>query len=150
VSLIRGLAISRSYRRLIYGVVTLLATTGLGWMVLSFLLDPEDFSDPLRLWRHRLLIVHGYTAYLLVWFVGSLFPQHQWGGWKARRNRISGFLLSTVILVLGMSGLMLYYPPQDSWREWVSGVHQILGGCLVLMLPLHIWFGRKRRYLNNT
>jgi hypothetical protein len=145
VSLIRGLAIHRSYRRLIYAVVALVATTGLGWMVLGFLLDPEDFSDPLRLWRHRLLIVHGYTAYLLVWFVGSLFPQHQWGGWKARRNRVSGATLSTILLLLALSGLLLYYPPADDWRETGSLVHQVIGGLLVFMLPLHVVLGRRRR-----
>ena len=145
MSLIRGLAISRSYRRLIYAVVALVAATGLGWMVLGFLLDPEDFSDPLRLWRHRLLIVHGCTAYLLLWLAGSLFPQHQWGAWKAHRNRVSGATLSTVLLLLALSGLLLYYPPGDDWRDAESLVHQVIGGLLVFMLPLHVGLGHRRR-----
>lgn len=145
MSLIRGLVISRNYRRLIYAAVVLVAVTGLGWIMLDFMLDPEDFSDPLRLWRHRLLIAHGCTAYLLLWLAGSLFPQHQWGAWKARRNRGSGTVLTSILLLLAVSGLMLYYPPGDDWRDAGSLVHQIVGGLLVFMLPLHVVLGRRRR-----
>lgn len=146
MSLIRGLVISRNYRRLIYAAVVLVAITGLGWIMLGFALDPEDFSDPLRLWRHRLLITHGCAAYLLLWLAGSLFPQHQWGAWKARRNRGSGTVLTSILLLLAISGLMLYYPPGDDWRDAESLVHQVGGGLLVLMLPLHVVLGRRRRH----
>lgn len=146
MSLIRGLSISRNYRRLIYATVILVAVTGLGWITLGFRLDPEDFSDPLRLWRHRLLVAHGCAAYLLLWLAGSLFPQHQWGAWKARRNRGSGATLSAILLLLAVSGLMLYYPPDDSWRDAESIVHQVVGGLLVFLLPLHVVLGRQRRH----
>lgn len=145
MSLIRGLVISRNYRRLIYAAVALIAVTGLGWIALGFLLDPEDFSDPLRLWRHRLLVAHGCAAYLLLWLAGSLFPQHQWGAWKAHRNRASGTTLTAVLLLLAVSGLMLYYPPGEDWRGAGSLVHQVVGGLLVFMLPLHVVLGRRRR-----
>lgn len=145
MSLIRGLAISRNYRRLIYAATTFIAVTGLCWIVLGFLLDPEDFSDPMRLWRHRLLVAHGCAAYLLLWLAGSLFPQHQWGGWKARRNRASGTTLTATLLLLAVSGLMLYYPPSADWRDAGSLVHQVGGGLLVFMLPLHVVLGRRRR-----
>lgn len=146
MSLIRGLVISRNYRRLIYAAIVLVAITGLGWIALGFVLDPEDFSDPLRLWRHRLLITHGCAAYLLLWLAGSLFPQHQWGAWKARRNRGSGTVLTSILLLLAISGLMLYYPPGDDWRDAESLVHQVVGGLLVFMLPLHVVLGRRRRH----
>lgn len=146
MSLIRGLSISRNYRHLIYAAVILVAITGLGWITLGFRLDPEDFSDPLRLWRHRLLVTHGCAAYLLLWLAGSLFPQHQWGAWKARRNRSSGTVLSAILLLLAVSGLMLYYPPDDGWRDAESIVHQVGGGLLVFLLPLHVVLGRRRRH----
>jgi len=145
MSLIRGLVISGNYRRLIYAAVAFVAVTGLGWIAFGFLLDPEDFSDPLRLWRHRLLVAHGCAAYLLLWLAGSLFPQHQWGAWKARRNRTSGATLTAVLLLLAVSGLMLYYPPGEDWREAAGLAHQIVGGLLLIMLPLHVVFGRRRR-----
>lgn len=146
MSLIRGLSISRRYRQLLYACVLLVAASGLGWMLLGLALDPDDFSDPFRLWRHRLLITHGCAAYLLLWFAGSLFPQHQWGAWKARRNRGSGTALSAALLLLAISGLALYYPPADDWRDADSLVHQIVGGALVLLLPLHVVLGRRRRH----
>lgn len=146
MSLIRGLVISRRYRYCLYAVVALVAATGLGWILLGLTLDPEDFSDPRRLWHHRLLVTHGCAAYLLLWFVGSLFPQHQWGAWKARRNRGSGSALSLSLLLLAASGLLLYYPPVDDWRETGSLVHQCIGALLVFLLPLHVVLGRRRRH----
>ncbi|PKO84942.1 MAG: hypothetical protein CVU17_01865 [Betaproteobacteria bacterium HGW-Betaproteobacteria-11] len=146
MSLIRGLSISQNYRRLIYAAVGLVALSGLGWIALGFSLDAEDFSDPLRLWRHRLLVVHGCGAYLLLWLAGSLFPQHQWGAWKARRNRGSGTALSAALFLLAASGLLLYYPAADDWHNANSFVHQIIGGMLVFLLPLHIILGRRRRH----
>lgn len=146
MSLIRGLAISRGYRYCLYAAVALAAASGLLWILLGFFLDPENFSDPLRLWRHRLLVTHGGIAYLLLWLLGALLPQHQWGAWKARRNRGSGAALSGALLLLAISGLMLYYPPADDWRDAVSLMHQILGGALIGLLPLHVTLGRRRRH----
>ena len=144
MSLIRSLRITAGLRHLIYGAVALVAISGIAWIVLGFAVDAEDFTDPLRLWRHRALVLHGVAAYGLVWLVGSLLPQHQWGGWQARRNRGSGGVLSTALLLLAISGLLLYYPPQDNWRDASSLLHQAVGLLLLMLLPLHVALGRRR------
>ena len=64
--------------------------SGLLWIVLGWGLNPEDYTHPLRSWRHRLLVAHGITAYVLLWVTGSLLVLHQMGNWRARRNRASG------------------------------------------------------------
>jgi hypothetical protein len=53
--------------------------------------------------------------------------------------------LSLALLLLAASGLTLYYPPHEDWRDAFSMLHQILGAALVLLLPLHVWLGRKDR-----
>lgn len=148
-ALVRGVVISPAYRRFIYGVVSLITITGLVWMVMGYFLNPDDFSDPLRIWRHRMLIAQVGIAYVVVWIMGTLFPQHQWGAWKARRHRWSGGVLSLVLLLLVATGLLLYYPPSEAWREGQSLLHQVLGGCLVLVLPLHVVLGRRRRLVEG-
>jgi hypothetical protein len=144
MSLIRSIRIAPRFRHLIYAVVALVAISGIAWIALGFAVDAEDFTDPLRLWRHRALVLHGVSAYALVWLVGSLLPQHQWGGWQARRNRGSGGVLSAALLLLAISGLLLYYPPQDDWREASSLLHQVIGLLLLALLPLHVVLGRRQ------
>lgn len=145
MSLIRSIRIVPRFRHLIYAVVALVAMSGLVWIALGFAIHADDFTDPLRLWRHRALVLHGVVAYGLVWLVGSLLPQHQWGGWQARRNRGSGGVLSTALLLLAISGLLLYYPPQDNWRDASSLLHQAVGLLLLVLLPLHVALGRRWR-----
>ena len=48
-------------------------------------------------------------------------------------------------LLLAVSGLMLYYPPAEDWRDAGSLVHQVVGGLLIFILPLHVVLGRRRR-----
>jgi hypothetical protein len=54
-------------------------------------------------------------------------------------------VLSLVFLLLAATGLLLYYPPSDDWRDAESLLHQVIGGLLVLALPLHAVLGRRRR-----
>ncbi len=145
MSLIRSIRIVSGFRRLIYAVVALVAVSGITWIALGFAINAEDFTDPLRPWRHRALVLHGIAAYGLVWIVGSLLPQHQWGGWRAQRNRSSGGALSAALLLLAVSGLLLYYPPQENWRGVSSLLHQAIGLLLLALLPLHVVLGRRRR-----
>lgn len=137
-------------RRQVLAAIWLVMLSGLLWIALGFYLNAEDYTDPLRTWRHRALVLHGISAYVLLWVVGRLFSLHQQGNWQAQRNRASGLGLSVAMLLLAGSGLTLYYPPHEDWRDAFSMLHQVLGMVLVLLVPLHVWLARKVRQQRRT
>jgi len=140
-----GMHLGPSARRQVLAACGLVILSGVLWIVIGWNLDAEDYSDPLRTWRHRVLVLHGVAAYVLLWIVGRLYALHQQGNWRAQRNRASGLAMSVALLVLAGSGLTLYYPPHEDWRDAFSMLHQVLGVSLVLLLPLHVWLARKDR-----
>lgn len=140
-----GMHLSASARRQLLTACWLVILSGLLWIGLGWSLDPEDYTSPLRVWRHRILVTHGVAAYALLWVTGRLFALHQQGNWRAQRNRASGLILSGALLLLAASGLTLYYPPHEDWRDGFSLLHQMLGTSLAALLPLHVWLGRKSR-----
>jgi len=140
-----GMHLSHSARRQVQTAVWLVMLSGVLWIALGWMLNADDYSDPLRAWRHRVLVLHGVAAYLLLWIAGRLYALHQQGNWRARRNRSSGLILSAALLLLAGSGLTLYYPSHEDWRDAFSLLHQILGISLTLLLPLHVWLGKQVR-----
>jgi hypothetical protein len=136
-------------RRLVLAACGLVILSGVLWIGIGWELDAEDYSDPLRAWRHRVLVLHGVAAYVLLWTVGRLYAQHQQGNWRARRNRASGLAMSLALLMLAGSGLTLYYPPHEEWRDAFSMLHQVVGVALALLLPLHVWLARKERRMRH-
>jgi hypothetical protein len=70
---------------------------------------------------------------------------HQQGNWRAHRNRRNGLLLTAVLALLAVSGMCLYYPPHEDWREAISQLHQGLGIALALLLPMHLLAARALR-----
>lgn len=140
-----GMHLGPSARRQVLAACSLVALSGVLWIAIGWNLDAEDYSNPLRAWRHRVLVLHGVAAYVLLWIAGRLYALHQQGNWRTQRNRASGLTLSAVLLLLAGSGLMLYYPPHEDWRDALSMLHQVLGVALVFLLPLHVWLAKKYR-----
>jgi hypothetical protein len=145
-----GMHLAPSARRQVLAAIWLVILSGVAWIALDWYLDADDYTDPLRVWRHRVLVLHGVAAYGLLWIVGRLYALHQQGNWQAQRNRASGLALSAALVLLAGSGLTLYYPPHEDWRDTFSMLHQILGMALVLLVPLHVVLGRKDRQRRRT
>jgi hypothetical protein len=132
-------------RRQVLAAIWLVILSGVLWIVFNWNINANDYADPMRVWRHRVLVLHGVAAYVLLWIVGRLYSLHQHGNWQAQRNRASGLTLSLTLLLLAGSGLTLYYPPYEDWRDAFSMLHQALGVTVALLVPLHILLAKKDR-----
>lgn len=95
--------------------------------------------------NHKILMVHGVAAYLLMVCVGGLMPNHIRAGWTHKRNIVLGSMMVIVMGLLMVSGLLLYYA--DEWRDAALWIHWLIGGLLVLIFPLHFILGRRANYL---
>ncbi|WGR94703.1 hypothetical protein MTX20_11205 [Bradyrhizobium sp. ISRA435] len=90
-----------------------------------------------------MLMVHGGVAMLALLLVGALIPVHLLRAWRSRKNRISGSIMAAFNAVLIVTAFGLYYLGSEEVRPWISWIHLTAGFALSLMLPLHIWLGRR-------
>jgi hypothetical protein len=128
---------------LVYAILGVLWTSGVGWLVFHyFLRQAGDFGElphPLEPWWLRL---HGAAAFATLWLLGLLWAIHVVPGWKARR-RSSGVVLGIVLAALVLSGYLLYYAGGDEMRTAIALVHWIVGAALPLFLLPHVLRGRR-------
>ena len=110
-----------------------------------YLLAHEFDIMALPIKNHTLLVAHGIAAYLFALLFGAVIPTHIKGGWKSKRNKISGSLMVLVMSLLLISGLFLYYGADT--RDAALWVHWVIGCGLVLLFPFHFIAGRRANYL---
>lgn len=135
----------RWQRRLAYAAFGAISLSGIAWLIAHYALATNgEFGAAEHPLAHWALVAHGVGAYLLVWLVGSMWPLHMRLAWRLRRNRATGVAMSTLLALLALSGLWLYYGGV-SGREVVSAGHWLLGLTLVPALVLHLIVGRSTR-----
>lgn len=114
------------------------AVSGLTW---SLLHDVLQWGWMLA--EHRLLTTHGVASAITLVIVGGLLPLHIRLAWRVKRNLASGFVALSVMALLGVTGMLLYYGGEE-WRDWVRWGHISVGTIACLAIPAHIWLGRRR------
>lgn len=134
-----GIRLHPLHYRLLLAALLLVGITGVVWGILWDILEREP--DTLLHWLTQL---HGAGAFLAMLALGSLLAQHIRFGWNARRNRISGSVLGAVAALIVLTGYGLYYAGEDL-REWSKWIHLALGTLAFVVLPVHIWLGRRTR-----
>lgn len=125
-------------RWLTYFALSLVALSGLLWYVLHDL-----FRFGWMITERRLLVTHGIAAAFSLVVIGGLLPLHIRLAWRIGRNLTSGIVSLSVMALLGLSGLMLYYSGEE-WRDPVRWLHIGVGIVGIFALPAHIWLGRCR------
>jgi hypothetical protein len=95
---------------------------------------------PLERWW---LATHGAMAFASLWLMGFLWATHIVRRWKLRRHRKTGGTLFVIMVVLIVSGLLLYYLPSDELRSPTAMVHWVIGLAMPLALMAH-WLIRAR------
>jgi hypothetical protein len=125
----RGSAhLTPSRKRLIEAVALGLWGSGAAWLLFHYFLmsrgafGPEP--SPLEPWWLKL---HGAFAFAALWAFGFLWGVHIVKGWPLGRRRWSGAAMFAGMVVLILSGYLLYYVGSDAARAVASTLHWAIG-----------------------
>lgn len=142
---IEPIRLSSWHRWSIYVSTGLLAASGLVWLLAHYFLRRHgefgDIPSPAEAWMLRL---HGLSMLAALFLCGSLLKTHMLKAWQIRRNRWTGLLAVSLLLVLAVTGYLLYYFSNEDLRPILSVVHWVPGIALTFSLPMHVWKGRRR------
>ncbi|MEP6940559.1 MAG: hypothetical protein ABI846_12415, partial [Rudaea sp.] len=78
------------------------------------------------------------AAFGALFLFGLLWGVHIRAGLMFARRRPSGIILLILLVVLSLSGYLLYYAGDDALRDGVRLVHWLLGVALALPFVVHI------------
>jgi hypothetical protein len=122
-----------------------LFVTGALWLVYRFFLrEHGEFGEPPHPMEEWWLRLHGTFAVLMLIIAGSLLPVHVRVGWHQRKNLLAGCIVVAVVVLLIVSGYVLYYSDEET-RPVVSTLHWIIGLGAPVALIWHIVSGRATR-----
>ena len=92
----------------------------------AYLLGHEFQIERALLGNHLVLAGHGITAMLASIALGSVLPFHLKAGYQSKRKWFSGFTQLGFLLILLITGGMLYYGPAE-FRELTIQLHWLTG-----------------------
>ena len=138
-----SIRLGRWHQGAVYAATAALAISGIVWLVLHyFLAVPGEYGPqihPLEPWMLRL---HGAAAMAGLIIYGSLLPVHIRRAWSMRRNIALGIGLVAFMLLLTITGYLLYYAGDENTRPVISAAHWILGLAVPALLVWHVVSGR--------
>jgi hypothetical protein len=112
--------------------------TGIAWVMAHFFFKSEDsLGLPVHSSEPLWLKLHGASAFLAVWTGGLMWGLHVVKAWNSGRHRISGASIFGVLVILCVTGYLLYYVADDDARAAVSVIHWVLGCALPLVYLAH-------------
>ena len=120
--------------------------TGAAWLLLHYFgQQPGEFGpamNPLEPW---MMILHGLVVVPLLLGVGGMFVAHIPKGWAFTHQRIAGIALGLVLVVLTVSGYLLYYLGDEALRAASSLIHWAIGLALPAVFVWHYVNGQRAR-----
>ena len=138
--------LARWHELTLYAAIAGLTLTGALWLLFHFFVSGDGaygyVTHPLEPWW---LKIHGAVAMFALVLLGSLIPNHITKAWQRRRNRITGGVNVAVFLVLAMTGYFLYYLGDETWRNWASVIHWVIGLGLPVVAGVHVVTGKRLR-----
>ena len=134
--------LSKGHRYWVYWSGAALFATGALWLVYRFFLrEHGEFGEPPHPMEEWWMRLHGTSAVLMLIIAGSLLPVHVRVGWHQRKNLLAGCILVAIVVLLIVSGYVLYYSDEET-RPVVSALHWIIGLGAPAGLIWHIVRGR--------
>ncbi len=145
----------KGYPRAFAGVLyaTLFALLVSGLLLAPTTLDLRfDLSMPWRLsgfGRVLSATLHVGLSYLLMVLFGALTQVHVRMGLRRRSNRAAGWSLITLLLLLSVSGVAVFYLGDESLARCAAGMHLLVGTLLPLIVIIHVLVGRAMAKLRS-
>lgn len=118
-------------KSVVWTAIAVVALTGLAWFILHDLVETERGET-----QRLLLTLHGVSAYATLIVMGSLLPLHVRSGWHRRRKRWTGGTTLAVLVLLAVTGLVLYYGSEET-RETARWLHIGIGIVCMALFPVH-------------
>jgi cytosine/uracil/thiamine/allantoin permease len=110
----------------------------------AYLLGHEFQIQRSIIGTHTVLAWHGIAAMLASIALGSILPFHLKAGLKSKRKLLSGLSQLGFLLILLISGALLYYGPAEI-RESVVLTHWLVGLAFFSVFLLHSVYAKKLR-----
>ena len=117
---------------------TALLVCGISGLVQYWQTDWALSFKPLGRWP---LVLHGMSGMALAIGLGMLMQSHIRAAWRMKKHRISGGLMVSLMTLLIVSGLLLYYGSPNV-IELDRSVHLVFG---LLFIVLAVWHGLLHR-----
>jgi hypothetical protein len=127
----------------VYLATAALVLSGAIWLVLHYFMAKQgEFGPTVHPAESWMLRVHGAAAMAALIVYGSLLPIHIRRAWAIKRNLVLGVVVATCMLLLTLTGYLLYYAGSEQLRPIVSIAHWVPGLAAPLMLWWHVVAGR--------
>jgi hypothetical protein len=135
----------------VYGATAVLAVSGIVWLVLHYFFAVSgEFGPQPHLLEPWMLRLHGAAAMAGLVIYGSLLPVHVRRAWSLRRNIALGIGLVAFMLLLTITGYLLYYSGDEDLRPVISAAHWVLGLIVPVLLVWHVVSGRMQTRASET
>ena len=139
--------LAASLRYALHAAAVLLLLSGALWLAVRY-------GMTLGPWERRLLAVsmqvHGAATMAMLVLTGCAAALHSVKAWQERKNRISGTALSCVLLLLALTGYLLYYAGDETLRGATSVVHWTAGIAASAVLAWHVVDARRAAAVRNA
>lgn len=123
-----------------------LAASGCLWLLARYALRTQgEFGEVINPLEPLSMKLHGLSLVFMLFFTGSVLHSHIRRATRSKRNRLSGWLVIVLLIVLATTGEILYYFASEQARPLWSEVHWICGLLLTLTFALHPLIGRRSR-----
>ena len=119
-------------------------STGLSFYIFNNFIEViGEFGPEKHPLQFTLLKIHGAGAFFMMITYGYLLASHIPIGFRAKRERVLGLLLTFTQLLLIFTAYYLYYGSDQERRELVAWTHFSVGFFYPFIIILHIFVGRR-------
>ncbi|PHS69175.1 MAG: hypothetical protein COB23_07450 [Methylophaga sp.] len=130
---------SKFYRRSLYLLFTVSWVTGNIFFALSrWFMVEGDFGPEKHPWQFPVLMLHGASAFMVMFFFGFVMASHVPVAWKLKKIRALGILLVSAVSFQIISAYLLYYLANETVRDVIANLHAAVGFSLPIILTIHI------------